>query len=403
MENPGKVFFGYVKISVSGDQLERFLNLCRARGISMEKIRYHQPGMFTGILLAEDFFRLQPVCRKTKVHIHILWKKGIPFTVKKYRQRKCFLVGILLFAGLLFFFSSHIWNIHIEGNVLNSTPEILEFLDQQGVIHGIRKNQVNCARVASLIRKEYSDITWVSAKVEGTRLLLTIQEEVLPEESREEETACDLVADIEGKIVNIVTRRGVPQVKIGETCKKGDILVLGSIDILNDSQEVVRTEYVAADADVYVQHEIPYYREFPLAHEKKIPDGAEKSSWYLHLGNWIMGAGLPETKNYQTTVQEFPWKVTENFELPIAVGKITRSPWKTVKANYTRQQAKELAIQEMKKYEKELLNHGITITDNQISIKTDEKNCVSSGILTVVEKTGKKMTQNASNKTKIID
>ena len=116
-----------------------------------------------------------------------------------------------------------------------------------------------------------------------------------------------------------------------------------------------------------------------------------------------MGTDLPETENYQTTVQEFPWKVTENFELPIAVGKITRSPWKTVKANYTRKQAMELAIQEMKKYEKELLNHGITITDNQISIKTDEKNCVSSGILTVVEKTGKKMAQNASNKTKIID
>ena len=270
-------------------------------------------------------------------------------------------------------------------------------------MHGIRKNQVNCAKVASLIRKEYSDITWVSAKVEGTRLLLTIQEEVLPEESREEETACDLVADIEGEIVNIVTRRGVPLVKIGEICKKGDVLILGSVDILNDSQEVVRTEYVAADADVYVRHEIPYYREFPLAYEKKIPDGAEKSSWYLHLGNWIMGAGLPEAENYQTTVQEFPWKVTENFELPIAVGKITRSPWKTVEANYTRQQAKKLAIQEMKQYEKELLDQGIEITKNQISIKTDEKNCVSSGILTVVEKTGKKMAQNASNKTKIID
>ena len=102
-------------------------------------------------------------------------------------------------------------------------------------------------------------------------------------------------------------------------------------------------------------------------------------------------------------MQEVPWKVTENFELPIAVGKITRSPWKTVKTNYTGQQAKELAIQEMKQYEKELLDQGITITDNKISIKTDEKNCVSSGFLTVVEKTGKKVAQNTSNKTKIVD
>ena len=187
MGNPGNVFHGYIKISVSGNQLERFLNLCRARGISLGKIQYQGTEELTGILLAEDFFRLQPVRRKTKVQIHILWKKGIPFIVEKYKKRKCFLAGILLFTGLLFFFSSHIWNIHIEGNIRNSTPEILEFLDQQGIIHGIRKKQVNCTRIASLIRKEYPDITWVSAKVEGTRLLLTIQEEMLPEEDQEEE------------------------------------------------------------------------------------------------------------------------------------------------------------------------------------------------------------------------
>mgnify|MGYP002650645999 CR=1 FL=1 len=123
----------------------------------------------------------------------------------RIQKRKCFTAGFLLCVVLLLWLSGHIWNIHIDGNVKNSTPQLLEFLDQQGITHGIRKNQVNCTRIADLLRKNYPDITFVSARVQGTRLLLTIQEEVLPEESREEKTACDLVADIEGEIVNIVT------------------------------------------------------------------------------------------------------------------------------------------------------------------------------------------------------
>ena len=40
MNNPEKILHGFLEISVSGDQLERFLNLCHARAVSLERIRY---------------------------------------------------------------------------------------------------------------------------------------------------------------------------------------------------------------------------------------------------------------------------------------------------------------------------------------------------------------------------
>ena len=57
----------------------------------------------------------------------------------------------------------------------------------------------------------------------------------------------------------MVIRNGTPLVKTGDICKQGDILVSGEVPILNDSQEVVRVEYVPADADIYVRHQIAYY------------------------------------------------------------------------------------------------------------------------------------------------
>ena len=105
--------------------------------------------------------KLLPIHRKTRVRIHILKKRGLPFLLLRIQKRKCFTAGLLLCVVLLLWLSGHIWNIHIDGNVKNSTPQLLEFLNQQGITHGIRKNQVNCTRIADLLRKNYPDITFV--------------------------------------------------------------------------------------------------------------------------------------------------------------------------------------------------------------------------------------------------
>lgn len=52
---------------------------------------------------------------------------------------------------------------------------------------------------------------------------------------------------------------------------------LARCPILNDSQEVVRVEYVPADADIYVRHQIAYYQEVPLSYEKKVQSGHFKN------------------------------------------------------------------------------------------------------------------------------
>ena len=390
MESPEKIARGFVKLSLSGEQLERFLNLCRGRGILLENIRPVEEKKLTAVISIEDFRRLAPIHRKTRVHIHILEKRGLPFFLYRSWHRKCFFAGILLCAVMLLWLSGHIWNIHIDGNVKNSTPELLEFLDQQGVIHGINKKSVNCSRIAAMLRKNYPDITFVSARVQGTRLLLTIQEEALKENLQEEAAPCDLVADLDGEIVCIVTRQGVPMMKKGDLCKKGDILISGTVELLNDSQEVVRTEYVPADGDIYVRHQIPYYQEFSLSYKKRIAAGKPKSSWYLHLGNWIIGAGAASKEQHVTSVEELPWKITENFTLPISLGKITRTPYQLEAALYTRKQAEEKAVSELRLYEKSLLEQEITIVDTRLSIQVDKTSCITKGTLTVEEKCGEK-------------
>ena len=158
---------GFIKIRIHGGQTERFLNLCMSRGIILWDLSGASDGSYSCFLSTRHFFLLAPARRKTKVWIHILEKHGLPFFFANSKNKKAFFAGILLCGILLFVVSGRIWNIHIEGNRINTTPEILKFLEKQGISHGIPKKQVNCSSVASQIRERYPETAWVSAKIRG--------------------------------------------------------------------------------------------------------------------------------------------------------------------------------------------------------------------------------------------
>ena len=116
-----------------------FKNLCRSRNISMEHIR-RKEGQITARIKIRDFFRLRPVRNKTGVHIQVTEKQGMPFFFLRSKKRKAFFAGFSLGLVLLFFLSGRIWNIHIQGNVQNSKPEILEFLESRESVMEWRKH-----------------------------------------------------------------------------------------------------------------------------------------------------------------------------------------------------------------------------------------------------------------------
>lgn len=389
MESMIRLLHGYVRISVKGVQCERFLNLCRARGIFLRNISRKEECELTCMLFASDFCSLKPIRSKTGVHIHIIKKYGWPFFFWKSRKRKAFFAGALAGILLLLLMSGKIWNIHVDGNLKNTTQEILLFLEEQGVVHGTAKSKINCSELAAAIRRRFPEITWVSARIQGTRLLLTIQEEELVDETPKElPVPCSLSADQEGTIVSMVTRAGVPQVAQGDICEKGDLLVSGRLEILNDSQEVVRYEYVHADADIYVEHEIPYYKEFSLNYEANVPEGSTETDYWIRIGNWILGSSLSSEKELMRESNERPLRITENYTLPVWFGKAYSEKTEKQQKKYTAEEAKALAVQELQYEEKNLMEKGVQISANNVKIEIDYDSCIARGTLTVIEKTG---------------
>ena len=381
---------GYVKVRIQGEQTERFLNLCRAREIMICDLRREIDQSLTGCFQIRDFFRLSPIHRKTKVKIHILEKHGLPFFFYRSKKRKAFFLGIILCMVLMAFFTGRLWEIDVEGNVRNSTPEIMGFLEQQGIVHGMPRSRISCSEIASEIRENYPDITWVSAKLEGTRLLLTIKEGIFVQNVEKEKNpaACNITAERDGEIVKMITRSGIPLKKVGDTCQKGEILVSGILELKNDSQEVVKYKAVHADADIYIKRQKAYYHEIPMIYETDEQTGEEKKGIYLRMGRVYLGIGDRPRDNWSQTVEDRKLYLTKSFQLPFSIGNIVRKQYKTVKKEYTGEEAKKLAWRTLQMYEEKLIQKGVQISANNVKIEINHKTCISKGFLEIIEKIG---------------
>ena len=62
----------------------------------------------------------------------------------------------------------------------------------QNIKYGMKKKNVDCEALEAGMREAFPQITWVSARVSGTRLVIQIKEnKIIQDKTAVEEEACD--------------------------------------------------------------------------------------------------------------------------------------------------------------------------------------------------------------------
>ena len=268
-----KFLKGYVCIRVSGFSPERFMNLCGNRNILLWNIRKEEDVYYMCLSIA-GFYRLKPIVKKTGTKVAIVKRCGLPFFMPGMWKRKIFILGFLLAAAFWFQTSRYIWAIEIQGNFMITEDIMMDFLAENQVFTGMKKGKLNIEELEQNIRKEFYQVTWTSAKLEGTKLTIQIKENDLldMEEAGKREdamTASNLVAEQDGTVVSMIVREGVPQVTIGQEIKKGDVLVTGNVPVYQEDGTIRKYRYCNADADIVVRHVLPVKETLSLYYEKK--------------------------------------------------------------------------------------------------------------------------------------
>ena len=96
-----KYMQGYLLVHLTGYAPERFLNMCGKRNILIWNLQKTEDGYYFNISV-EGYKTLRPILKKTRTKATIAERHGMPFYLYRYRGRKMFALGVLLFIGMLF-------------------------------------------------------------------------------------------------------------------------------------------------------------------------------------------------------------------------------------------------------------------------------------------------------------
>ncbi len=376
-------------VRVSGQDPERFFNLCSFHGILLEDLRPDREG-FLFSMEAPGFFKVRRLARKAGVKLSILEKRGIFFFLRRNRARLAFFAGIVSCTGFLYYSSLFIWDIHMEGNLKYTDSALLSFLEDLGYVHGMKKSGIVCEDLEKEIRAAYGDITWVSAEISGNRLIVRVKEnQVIGTEEEEAESALsgDLTAAKAGTIVSIITRAGTPKVHAGDVVEAGQVLISGTLEITDEGGNLLKTEEVRADGDVTARLLYHYEDSFPLATPVRHYSGEETSRHYL----WFLGKRLylPGGKNrYEASDRIDRYTKLHlwgDFYLPIGWGTVTAREYEEAFRVYSEEEAKEQARLRFETWCENLSASGTVLEDTQLTVTVEDGICRSTGLVQATE------------------
>lgn len=376
-----KYLKGYLRIRVWGFSPERFMNLCSNKGILLWDITREGDVYYMCINL-KSFWALRPIVKKTGTRVAVLERYGLPFFLPKLLKRKVFVAGLILAVGFWLLSSRYVWSIELSGNYQITQDVFDSFLEERSVVIGMNKDALDINELEKEIRRQFPQITWASAKLTGTKLVIDIKENDAPiiTEIPVTTEGMDLVSDYSGVVVSMIVRSGVPLVSIGDTVEEGTILVEGKVPIYNDDTTIREYHYVNADADIVLEYTVSLQDRLPYDYVKKVYTGREKKSYYLRFGSRQLK--LPKERPYlvyDSLIRESMPLIFEKLSIPIALGTYTYREYQNIESKYTVEEGKILLNEKLISFLTSLEEKGVQIIEKNVTIDTNSDEWILNG------------------------
>ncbi len=384
-----RYLFGYLKVEVKGFAPERFMNLIIKNDVVIWSVNATENGyiFFTG---RKNLLKMKPLLQKTNVKLTVVENYGFPYLVKKNKRRVFFIAGFLICILFVYIMSMFVWEIKVNGTRQLVAQNILKDIEKEYVKLGTRKKEVDCEGLERQLMKKYDEISWIDCNLNGTTLTVSVEEGTVSDENKKSLGKNDIVALKDATITKMITREGKPLVKVRDQVKKGDILISGTIYIYNDNNEVLETNYVPADGDIYGESSELYEDKIDaVCYEKKYDKNSKKYYTFFVL-NYCITPFKPKVKsdNADYITQIHKVKLFSDLYLPIGYKKTEIKTYEVVKKTYSKEEAFRILKNNLQKKIQELEGKGVEIIENNVKIEKQENQFLAKGTLKLRESIG---------------
>lgn len=358
------LIIGYLRISIEGYYIERFINICRNQKIIIWNLKRDGDIKLNLNISINDFKKIGLIAKKTKCRVKILKKRGIPFIFNKYKKRKVFLAFLLIMIITLVILSNFIWNIEITEEDQNKIDGITQDLAECGLKIGSPKSKINTKEIINKIRLKREDIAWIGIEIKGTNAIIKTVKSTAKPEIIDENDYCSIVANKQGIITKINAQTGTAAVKVGDTVNIGTPLINGWME-----GKFTGIRYVHAKGNIQAK---VWYTEnvtIPYNLTEQVETGNIENKYKIKFNNFEINFSkrLSKFKIYDTIEAEHKIKIFSDFYLPISLVKITNKEKKEVQKNYTLEEAKNIGIEQLQQKLDQKIEHKENIVNKIIN------------------------------------
>lgn len=335
---------GYLRISIEGYYIERFINICRKEKIIIWNLKRDKNIKLDLNIGIKDFKKAANIAKQTQCKIKITRKKGIPFLFNRYKKRKIFFVFLVLMIIFLSISSNFVWNIQIVEENKEVIENIEQDLQEAGLTVGKLKSKVNTKEVINKVRLKREDIAWMGIEFKGTNAIVKLVKATSKPDIIDENDYCSIVSDKQGVITKINAQNGTIAAKVGDTVNVGTPLINGWME-----GKFTGIRYVHARGEIEAKVWYSESKTIMYNTTEREETGNIENKYKIKFNNFEINLSktLSKFKIYDTIYEENKIKIFSNFYLPISLVKMTNKEIEEVEKNLTPEQAKDIGIQEL--------------------------------------------------------
>ena len=380
-----KYILGYVRITVEGYYIERFINICTTSKILIWNLKREKGVKLYLNIGIKDFYKAIKVAKKLKCKVKIIRKRGIPFLINKYKKRKIFFIALITIAILIGISTNYVWNINIEVEENLEIQNIERDIKEAGLEVGMLKNKVNVQDIVNKIRLKRSDISWMGIELKGTNAIVKIVKSKEAPEIIDEKDYSNIVSDKSGIVTKIIAQNGTALVKVGDEVKEGQILIQGVME-----GKYTGTRFVHSLGEIEAIVKYNKTKKIPLKTTEKVTTGKKETKFKIKINNFQINfyKTLSKFKFYDTIEIEKKFKIFSNLYLPISFIKITNQEIKEIEKEYTVEEATEIGTRELEQEIELEIGEGKNIVGKNAKVAETEEYIEVSVTYEVIENIG---------------
>jgi len=362
---------GDVRVRAQSRFPERILNVCSARGIPLREPRFVGEEELAFSVDRRDWRRLRAACADLGAEAHIERVAGVPFFLGRLRRRYALLAGLAACVLLVALSSCFIWDFQVEGNGDVPREKILRVLAKNGVKRGTFAYSIRQHDLCNRALPELPELAWLTVNTRGCRATVVVRRRVPKPEIANESAPTNVIATRDALVTAVRALDGEAKVLPGTMVRKGQLLISGVVDTDGVERPVVGTRWLAGKGTVEGRTWYELSTKIPLSYEAKQPADEASRSFSVLWGEKraklsIKGAGNLSTE-CDKIISRKQWTLPGGLVLPVTWVTETRIPYETVRAERSRESARELGSAALERYLASQLGEGGEIVSTRVA------------------------------------